>query len=133
MEPTIHPYLFRCLLLAFIITLASIIYAYSNNRKRAASDPKRQDYHPFAIVLSPFLVLLFPLFLLGGILLFVLRALLFAGFLLVFAFLLLTLRKPFLFDWWHKFATTIGDPLLKATSYMIHMAFSPWKANPQLL
>jgi hypothetical protein len=102
-----------------------VAYTYSANLRRNSDNPKKRDYHPFAIWMAPITL---PLFLSGGILLFVLRALLYAVFLIVFVILLIAIRKPFLFQLWHKFATAIGDPLLKANTRLINMAFEPLRA-----
>jgi hypothetical protein len=71
-------------------------------------------------VILPLVVLIF----LGTILLY-------AGFLLVFSILLLALRRPFLFDWLHKFAVFVGDPLLRINSYLIRLPFKLLFPNPQ--
>jgi len=103
-----------------LIVLVCVIYTYFVNLQRKADDPKKREYHPFAILLAPFT---FILFLSLGIFVLILRALLFAGFLIIFTTLLIGLRKPFLFEWWHKFAIKIGDPLLKFNTQLIRMAF----------
>ena len=103
-----------------LIVLVCVIYTYFVNLQRKADDPKKRQYHPFAIILAPFTFLLF---LSLGIFVLILRALLFAGFLIIFTILLIGLRKPFLFEWWHKFATKIGDPLLKFNTQLIRIAF----------
>ena len=111
-----------------LLLLACVLYTYIVNQHRQGEDPKKKEYHSSAVVLALFT---FPFFLASGIVLFILRALLFAGFLVIFTFLLLTLRKPFIFQLWHKFATSIGDPLLKANTYLIRMAFQPWDNETQ--
>lgn len=113
------------LAIVFIIILC-VTYTFVANLYRDAKDPKKRDYHPLAIILAP---LSLPLFLTLGIIVFVLRAVLFAGFISVFALLLIAVRKPFLFEWWHKFATKIGDPLLKLNTYLIRAAFGQWNAS----
>jgi ABC-type multidrug transport system permease subunit len=108
-----------------VIILLCVAYTYSANLRRKSDDPKKRDYHPFAILLAPITL---PLFLFSGIFLFMLWALIYGLFLVVFAVLLVAIRKPFLFQWWHKFATAIGDPLLKANTRLIRMAFEPLSA-----
>ena len=103
-----------------LIVLICVLYTYFVNLQRKADDPQKRDYHPFAVILAPFT---FILFLSLGIFVLILRALLFASFLIVFTILLIGLRKPFLFEWWHKFATKIGDPLLKFNTQLIRIAF----------
>lgn len=110
----------RGILVVPLIILVCVVYTYFVNMQRKADDPKKRQYHPLAIILAPFT---FFLFLSAGIFLFLVRALLFAGFLIIFTVLLITLRKPFLFEWWHKFATKIGDPLLEFNTRLIKIAF----------
>jgi len=111
-----------------LIILACVAYTYMANLRRQTDDPKKREYHPFAIILAPFT---FFLFLSLGIFVLVLRALLFAGFLGVFTIFLIGLRKPVLFVWWDMFATKIGDPLLKINTRLIKMAFNLWAREPQ--
>ena len=109
------------LLIPAVILLCAA-YTFVANLSRDAEDPKKYQYNPFSILLAPISI---PLFISLGIFLFVLRAILFLGFLIVFVALLITFRKPFIFELWHKFATAIGDPLLKANTRLIQMAFEP--------
>jgi amino acid permease len=120
--------LFTCILLGFLIVLAIAVYAYDVDSRRPANDPKKRNYHPFAIFLVPVLL---PLILPLVVVIFIGTVLLYAGFLLLFAFLLLTLRKPFLFQWLHKFAVFVGDPLLRLNSYLIRLPFKLLYPNPQ--
>ena len=103
-------------------------YTYVVNGDRSAEDPKKNIYHPSAILLAPFTV---PFFALAALVVFFIRTLLFAFFLIIFTILLIALRKPFIFKLWHMFATQIGDPLLKANTALIRMAIRPWSSNPQ--
>lgn len=123
--------LFKCILVVFAIMLFCLITAYSVNHRRAPDDQKKQSYHPYLIILALFIIPLFPIFLLLGIFVYILRALLFAGFLILFAVLLIIVRKPFIIDWWNKFATTIGDPLLKVTNFLVGLAFRPLRPKSQ--
>ena len=116
------------ILLLFVLIWLIAGYTYLVNKNRSADDPKKEVYHPYAILLSPFT---FPLFAVAALFVFVLRALLFALFLMVFTILLVALRKPFLFKLWDKFAIWIGDPLLKANTALIRMALRPWISRPQ--
>lgn len=113
-----------------LIILVCVMYTYFVNLRRKTDDPKKREYHPGAILLSPITV---PLLLTFAAFVFILRALLFMGFLAVFTLLLIGLRKPFLFEWWHKFATKIGDPLLQVGTQLIKTAFSFWTRDPQTL
>ena len=115
----------KATLLIPVIILACAAYTYMANLRRKSDDPKKYDYHPFAIWLAPITI---PLFLSFGIFVFVLRAFLYGLFLIVFVVLLVALRKPILFELWHKFATAIGDPLLKANTRLIRIAFEPLRA-----
>jgi hypothetical protein len=74
---------------------------------------------------------LLPIILPLVVLIFIGTVLLYGGFILVFGFLLLTLRRPFLFDWLHKFAIFVGDPLLRLNSYLIRLPFKLLSPNPQ--
>ncbi len=90
--------------------------AYRVNSERPASDPKKRNYHPFAILLAPFIFLFFaPL----ALVLFVLAALLYAGFILFFTLMLIAIRKPFLFVWWRRFSSYVGEPLLRIGTYLL--------------
>lgn len=103
-------------------------YTYVVNKNRSADDPKKNVYHPSAILLAPFT---FPFFAMAALVVFSIRALLFALFLVLFTILLVAIRKPFIFKLWDKFATWIGDPLLKANTALIRMAIRPWSSNSQ--
>jgi len=115
----------KCAIIVPVLVFICAAYTYVANLRRNSDDPKKYNYHPIAIVLAPISV---PLFLSFGIFLFALRALLYGLFLMVFVVLLAAVRKPILFQLWHRFATTIGDPLLKANTRVIRMAFEPFGA-----
>ena len=117
-----------CIVVCFLIVFAIAVYAYGVNSRRPANDPKKRNYHVLAVLLVPVLL---PLILPLVVLLFVGTLLLYAGFLLLFAFLLLTLRRPFLFEWLHKFSIFVGDPLLRLNSYLIRLPFKLLFPNPQ--
>jgi len=117
--------LFKCLLVGFILICTITIYAYRVNMRRPANDPKKRNYHPFALILVP---LTLPIIIPVVILLFIATAMLYAGFIVLFTILLITLRKPFLFTWWHKFATLVGDPILRLNSYLIMWPFAVSKS-----
>ncbi len=110
------PELLKCFAAFWAISLAIGYTAYRVNSERPASDPKKQNYHPFAVLLAPFIFLFFaPL----GLVLFVLAALLYAGFILFFTLMLIAIRKPFLFVWWRKFSSYVGEPLLRLGTHLI--------------
>lgn len=116
------------ILIFFLILWLVTGYTYLVNLRRKADDPKKREYDPLAILIAPVTA---PIFLAGAIGFFILRALLFAVFLIIFTVLLVAIRKPFIFKLWDKFATWIGDPLLRANTYLIRKAFRPWDPNPQ--
>ena len=117
-----------CIMVCFLIVFVIAVYAYGVDSRRPANDPKKRNFHPFAVLLVPILL---PLILPLVVLLFIGTILLYAGFLLIFAFLLLTLRRPFLFEWLHKFAVFVGDPLLRLNSYLIRLPFKLLFPNQQ--
>ncbi|HEY6010453.1 MAG TPA: hypothetical protein VIX18_03200 [Nitrospirota bacterium] len=104
------------ILIYFLLHWVFSAYTYSVNLRRTTDDPKKGEYHPWAIVLAPV-----TLFILvgGGALLFLATALFYASVFIVFPILLVAIRKPFLLVWLHKLATRIGDPLLKVNSSLI--------------
>ena len=107
---------FKCILSFFVIMLAIAFTAYRVNSRRAADDPKKRNYQPGAIVLAPFIFLVVaPL----AIVAFILAAFLYAGFIIFFIIMLVAFRKPFLLVWWNKFATLVGEPLLRIGTYLI--------------
>ena len=108
-------------LIILLLILACMVYTYFVNLQRKEDDPKKRAYHPSAILLAPITV---PFFFTLAIFMFILRAVLFMGFLIVFTILLIALRKPFIFKLWEKFATKVGDPLLKVNTRLIKLAFS---------
>jgi len=110
------PQLLKCFAAFWLISLAIGYTAYRVNSERPASDPKKRNYHPFAILLAPFIFLfLAPL----ALVLFVLAALLYAVFILFFTLMLIAIRKPFLFVWWRRFSSYVGEPLLRIGTYLL--------------
>ena len=110
------PELLKCFAVFWAISLAIGYTAYRVNSERPASDPKKRNYHPFAVLLAPFIFLFFaPL----ALVLFVLAALLYAGFILFFTLMLIAIRKPFLFVWWRRFSSSVGEPLLRLGTYLL--------------
>ena len=108
-------------LIILLLIIACMVYTYFVNLQRKEDDPKKRSYHPSANLLAPITV---PFFFTLAIFMFILRAVLFMGFLVVFTILLIALRKPFIFKLWEKFATKVGDPLLKINTRLIKLAFS---------
>ncbi len=110
------PQLLKCFAAFWVISLAIGYTAYRVNLERPADDPRKRNYHPFAILLAPFIFLFFaPL----ALVLFVLAALLYAGFILFFTLMLIAIRKPFLFVWWRRFSSYVGEPLLRLGTYLL--------------
>jgi hypothetical protein len=110
------PEVLKCFAAFWVISLAIGYTAFRVNSERPATDPKKRNYHPFAILLAPFIFLFFaPL----ALVLFVLAALLYAGFILFFTLMLIAIRKPFLFVWWRKFSSLVGEPLLRLGTYLL--------------
>jgi O-antigen ligase len=97
-------------------------YAYIVNVRRDADDPKKRNYSSHAILIAPFTA---PFLLMFAIFLFILRALLFFVFIVVFTVALVVFRKPFILEWLRKIALKIGEPLLKANTYLIRLVFNP--------
>jgi uncharacterized membrane protein len=110
------PEVLKCFAAFWLISLAIGYTAYRVNSERPVSDPKKRNYHPFAILLAPFIFLFFaPL----ALVLFVLAALLYAVFILFFTLMLIAIRKPFLFVWWRRFSSYVGEPLLGIGTYLL--------------
>jgi hypothetical protein len=107
----------------FLIIMACAGYAYRVNSRRADDDPKKRNYHPLAIILAPVTL---PLFIIFSISIFILRVLTYGVFLILFIVALLVFRKPFLLAWLRKTATTIGDALLEANTFLIKLFLGPW-------
>jgi membrane protein implicated in regulation of membrane protease activity len=119
---------FKGLVIAFAVIAAIVIYTFYANMRRADDDPKKQDYHPLAIMLSPITGLFY---LTLALIMFIFTAVVYAGFIVVFAILLVAIRRWFIFNWWHKFATAIGDPLLKLNTYLIKSILPSGRARQQ--
>ena len=111
-----------------LVIIACVAYTYAVNLRRESVDPKKRRYHPLAIILAPITL---PLLVMLIVFLFILRALLFIGFLGIFTVLLIGIRKPFLFVLWDKFATRIGDPLLRLNTHLIKVMLNYWTDDPQ--
>ena len=113
-----------------LVIIACAGYAYYANSKRADNDPKKRKYHPTAIFLAPFT---FPLLILGGISIFILRALTYGVFLILFTIALIAFRKPFILTWLRKTATTIGEVLLEANTFLMRLFLGPWADEPNTI
>ena len=122
------PEVFNCFVASFVFLLAVAYTAYRFNSRRDPKDPKKRNYHPVAIVLAPFL---FPFVASLAISVFLLAAILYGVFLILFTILLVTIRKPFLFIWWNKFAVFVGEPLLKLGTYLIMIPIRLFSPSPK--
>jgi hypothetical protein len=111
-------------LLLMAAIAACVLYAYYVDARRAADDPKKKNYHPFAIVLA---VILAPFILILYVSFFLLRVLTYGVFLVVFIFALIFVRKPFILEALQKIATAIGNRLLEANTMLIRFFLSPWR------
>lgn len=120
--PYLLQYLCPGFLLIVVIIMASMSYAYVVNERRDVNDPKKRSYSSHAILIAPFTA---PFLLLFAVFLFILRALLFFLFIVVFTIALVVIRKPFILEWLRKIALKIGEPLLKANTYLIKLVFNP--------
>lgn len=118
---------FKCFLSFFVIVLLVAFTAYRINERRAPEDPRKRYYHPGAILLAPFIaIVVIPL----AIAAFILAALLYAVFILVFSIMLVTLRRPFLFIWWNRFSTLVGEPLLRIGTSLILLPLRMVRPRP---
>jgi hypothetical protein len=101
---------FTCFGAFWIFFLAIGFTVYKANAHRPANDPKKRNIHPFAVLLVPLVIILsIPL----TITIFIFATTLFTAFIPLFAILLVAFRLPFLFVWWRRLATFVGEPLLR--------------------
>lgn len=106
-----------------LLTIACAGYAYRVNARYPADDPKKQEYHPAAILLAPFTL---PIFVVLAILIFIMKTVLYALLLILFVVALIFVREPFIFKWLHKVAVSIGNKLLAANTAIIKLFLQPW-------
>lgn len=110
----------RCFLAFYLFVVAIALTAYRINLRRATNDPKKRYYHPLAIPLAP---IIFIFCVPSAIVAFILAAILYAVFLIFFVLMLIVLRQSYLLVWWNKFATLVGEPLLRIGTYLIMLPF----------
>ena len=120
--PFLLQYICPGFVLIAVIIAASMSYAYIVNARRDSNDPKKRDYDLSAILIAPFTA---PFLLIFAVFLLILRALLFFVFIVVFTIALIVIRKPFILEWLRKISLKIGEPLLKANTYLIRLVFNP--------
>jgi|SRR5215212_5503948 len=106
-----------------LFVTACAAYAYYVNTSRPASDPQKRVYHPAAILLTP---LTLPIFLISSLAVFILKVLMYGVLLILFPIALIAIRKPFLFLWLHKIATSVGNKVLGANTLLIRLFLRPW-------
>jgi len=116
------------LLTLMAIITACVMYAYYIDSRRPDDDPGKKNYHPLAILLAP---ITFPLFVVFYTSLFILRVIIYAVFLLLFFFALLFIRQPVITERLQKSATTIGDKLLEANTFLIRLFLRPWAGSDE--
>jgi len=112
-------------IILFILTCTT--YTYIVNARRSENDPKKKDYDPVAIFIAPITL---PFLIAFAILLFILRAILFGIYLVALTIALVAIRKPFILEWLHKLAISIGEPLLEINTNILRLAFAPWNRSP---
>lgn len=105
------------ILLSFILWIFAG-YAYFVNMRLSADDPNKKEFRFSAIFLTP---ITWPLLLIALFILLVVRALLFGVFLIFFTLALVFFRKLFIFVWFDKIATRIGNKLLNANTVLIDL------------
>lgn len=121
-------YMFIGLVAFFVLACVITLYTFWMNYRRLPDDPKKRDYHPLAILVTPFTA---PFYFAFWVLSLISLAVLYVGFLVVFTIMLVLIRKWFFFDWWHKFAIAVGDPMLRLNSYLIRGIFRPFQPYPR--
>lgn len=115
------------LILGCVLTLC-MVYAYDVNARRAKDDPQKRNFHFSAVILIPWL---WPILILFSMVVVILRALVYILFLGLTLFLMLVIRKPFLFIWLDKIATKVGNQLLEINNYLIKLMFGNLANTPQ--
>jgi len=108
-----------------IVTVFAL-YAYRVDSNRSDDDPKKKNYHPLAILLAP---ITFPFFLVFYTSIFILRVVTYGVFMVLFIVALFFIRKPVITEGLKKNATTIGDMLLEANTFLIRLFLRPWAGS----
>jgi hypothetical protein len=107
----------------FVCTILCAFYAYHVNARRAADDPEKKEFSPYALWLAPIII---PLLIFADVFILILSSLAFGFFLVLFPFALLLFRKPFLIKWILKLAQRIGNKILKINTKLLRaLGFYP--------
>jgi len=114
------------LILLMAIVTVFALYAYRVDSNRSDDDPKKKNYHPLAILLAP---ITFPFFLVFYTSIFILRVVTYGVFMVLFIVALFFIRKPVITEGLKKNATTIGDMLLEANTFLIRLFLRPWAGS----
>ena len=118
-----HPnFLLNCFIVVTLLTVTCSSFAYFVNSRRLDADPKKKNYHPFAILFAPITL---PLLIISSVIFFILRMVTYGVFMVIFTFALIFIRKPFILEWVRKLALTIGDKLLEANTLLIRLFLGP--------
>ena len=118
-----HPnFLLNCFIVVTLLTVTCSSFAYFVNSRRLDADPKKKNYHPFAILFAPITL---PLLIISSVIFFILRMVTYGVFMIIFTFALIFIRKPFILEWVRKLALTIGDKLLEANTLLIRLFLGP--------
>lgn len=118
-----HPnFLLNCFIVVTLLTVTCSSFAYFVNSRRLDADPKKKNYHPFAIIFAPITL---PLLIISSVIFFILRMVTYGVFMVIFTFALIFIRKPFILEWVRKLAVTIGDKLLEANTLLIRLFLGP--------
>lgn len=118
-----HPnFLLNCFIVVTLLTVTCSSFAYFVNSRRLDADPKKKNYHPFAIIFAPITL---PLLIISSVIFFILRMVTYGMFMVIFTFALIFIRKPFILEWVRKLALTIGDKLLEANTLLIRLFLGP--------
>ena len=118
-----HPnFLLNCFIVVTLLTVTCSSFAYFVNSRRLDADPKKKNYHPFAIIFAPITL---PLLIISSVIFFILRMVTYGVFMVIFTFALIFIRKPFILEWVRKLALTIGDKLLEANTLLIRLFLGP--------
>ena len=111
------------ILLLMVVATAFAVFAYYVDSKRPADDPKKKNYHPLAVLLVPITL---PLLIVFSVSIFILRVAAYGIFMLLFIFALLFIREPVIVESLQKNATSIGDRLMEANTFIVRFFLGPW-------
>ncbi len=112
----------RCILLFMAVALVCAGYTYYIDSKRSNDDPQKRHYSALAVLFAP---VTWPLLFAFSICIFLMRVLIYGVFLVLCVIALIIFRKPFILQWLHKIATSVGDKLLQANTLLIRLFLNP--------